>query len=261
MSIDDENVAAIIAGHWRQGSKLDRLPPECRPANLADGYRAQSVLAAAMEQRAIGWKIAATSVKGQAHIGVDGPIAGRLLQDRVVASGASVPMQGNRMRVAECEFVFRLSHDLPPREAAYSREEVAAAVAELRPGLELPDSRFMHFASAGAAQLAADNACAHWMVIGEATACDWRSLDLAAHATRMTVNGRTVTQGSGADVLGHPLDALAWLANAHALRGVGLHAGELVTTGVSGTPSPFQEGDAIVADLGSLGSVACVIGE
>ena len=104
---------------------------------------------------------------------VSAPIPGRLLTSRCLEDGADVPMQGNRMLVAECEFVFRLGQDLPPRETPYTSDEVMAAVASLHPGLELPDSRFADFTAVGAAQLAADNACTHWMVIGAATTVNW----------------------------------------------------------------------------------------
>jgi 2-keto-4-pentenoate hydratase len=255
MSIDHGEAARLIASHWRAGTKLDALPVALRPRSTADGYRAQAALAAALDDTAIGWKLAATAEPGQRHIGVSGPIAGRLFSRRVLAGGGELPMDGNRMRVAECEFVFELGTDLPPREAAYSREEVMAAVAHLRPGLELPDSRFADFAGAGEAQLAADDACAHWMVLGEPTREAWREVDLAAHATRLRINGHEVTTGQGADVLGDPRDALAWLANHHSLFGEGLVAGQVITTGVTGQPSPIREGDSIEADLGPFGVV------
>jgi 2-keto-4-pentenoate hydratase len=93
------------------------------------------------------------------------------------------------------------------------------------------------------------------MVIGPATAADWRSVDLRAHVTRLLVNGHEATQGSGADVLGDPRDALTWLANSHALLGEGLRRGQAVTTGVTGRPCPIRAGDRIEADLGAFGRV------
>ena len=122
-------------------------------------------------------------------------------------------MFGNKMAAAECEFVFKLKSDLAPRKLPYSRDEVLNAVESLHPGLELPDSRFADFAAAGGPQLAADNACTHWMVIGEPTDADWRSVDLSQHKTYLRVDGVIATQGTGADVLGDPRDALTWLAN------------------------------------------------
>jgi 2-keto-4-pentenoate hydratase len=259
MSAAAHAAAAIIAACWSEGRKIDALPEPLRPRTLAEGYQAQAALGAALGDHAVGWKLAATAAPGQRHLRIDSPIPGRLFAQRVLAHGARVPMDGNRMRVAECEFVFRLGRDLPARERAYSRDEVMAAVDALHPGLELPDSRFEDFASAGAAQLAADNACAHWMAIGAPSGADWRAVDLAAHATCLRINGDVVTRGRGADVLGDPRDALTWLANCHALSGEGLRAGQFVTTGVTGAPSPIAEGDRIEADLGLFGTVGVSI--
>jgi 2-keto-4-pentenoate hydratase len=253
------DAAAIIAAHWNAGSKLDALPASCRPGSLLDGYRIQAALEAAMDSEVVGFKIAATASKGQQHSGVRGPIAGRVFAARSLRDGEPCPLLGNRMRVAECEFLFVLGADLPPRDAPYTRDEVAAAVAELRPALELPDSRFADFATAGAAQLAADNACAHFLVVGEPTTVDWRIRDLAAHATGLRVNDAFVGAGHGSDVLGHPLDALAWIASNHAVQGFHLRAGQFVTTGVCGTPWSIAPGDRICADLGDFGCVSTVL--
>ena len=256
-----KQAAALIAQCWRDASKRADLPESVRPLTLDDGYRAQAQLPAAMGDSVIGYKLAATAATGQRHIGVDGPVVGRLLASRVADDGASLAMQGNRMLVAECEFVFKLASDLPPREAPYTRDEVMAAVASLHPGLEMPDSRFADFASAGAAQLAADNACTHWMVIGAATRANWRDVDLAEHPTCLHINGAVVTRGHGKDVLGDPRNALTWLANQFAILGDGLRAGQLITTGVTGQPSAIKNGDQITADLGVFGSVSVRAGK
>jgi 2-keto-4-pentenoate hydratase len=97
------------------------------------------------------------------------------------------------------------------------------------------------------------------MAIGAPSDADWRALDLAAHATCLRINAEVVTRGHGADVLGDPRAALTWLANRHALIGEGLRAGQFVTTGVTGAPSPICEGDRIEADLGVFGTVGVSI--
>ncbi|MCP5156418.1 MAG: fumarylacetoacetate hydrolase family protein [Ectothiorhodospiraceae bacterium] len=251
--------ARLLADHWRAGTKLDTLPAALRPGDMAAGYRIQAHLPVAMGETTVGWKIAATAESGQRHIGVDGPVAGRLLASRVREDGSTIALGGNRMLVAECELAFVLGRDLPARSAPYERAEVEAAVVALRPALELPDSRFRDFVAAGPAQLAADDACADWLVLGAATTADWRALDLAAHATALRIDGETVTAGSGADVLGHPLDALTWLVNHAREHAGGLRAGEVVTTGVTGKPMPIGPGMTVEADLGVLGRVRATL--
>ena len=250
-----KRAAAFVWKHWSGGTCFESLPRELSPQTITDGYRIQAAIGDLAGDEMVGWKIAATSEAGQRHIHVDGPIAGRLLGSRVYRSPARFAMGANRMRVAEAEFAFTLADDLPPRETPYTLTEVMGAVATLHPAIELPDSRFEDFTVAGSPALAADVACAHWFVLGEATRADWRSVDLRTHATRLEINGETVTTGRGADALGDPRAALTWLANAHAERGEGLLAGQVITTGVCGKPSPIDDGDRIVADFGLFGQV------
>ena len=129
------------------------------------------------------------------------------------------------------------------------------AVAALHVAIEIPDSRFDDFAAAGAPQLVADFACAEFFVLGPAAPDAWRDVDLASHPVAFRVNGTEVSTGSGANVLGDPRIALAWLANDRAERGEPLRAGEVVTTGTCVIPAPVGPDDELEADFGSLGAV------
>ena len=249
-----QEAGRIILRCWTNGDVIETLPNECRPRTVAEGYAAQRALARASGEAVVGWKIAATSVSGQRHINVDGPIAGRLFARRVHRAPCEVEFGANRMAVAEAEFAFALGSDLPAREDAWSVEEVLAAVAALHPAIELPDSRFTDFTRAGSAQLAADNACAHEFVLGPATDADWRTLDLATQRVSLSIDGRMATAGTGADALGDPRAALAWIANNHAAQGAALRAGDIVTTGVCGKPSAITAGNRVVADFGPVGT-------
>jgi 2-keto-4-pentenoate hydratase len=172
----EEAACALLTRNWRQGTRIDALPPDLRPQDRASGYRIQAWLERFSPHPLFGWKIAATSRAGQAHIGVDGPLAGRLLQERGVPDGGSCPLGDTLMRVAELEFAFRMAVDVAPRGRPWTQDEVMAQVASLHPAIELPDSRFEMFETAGMAQLIADNACAHRFVIGRAADIDWRKL-------------------------------------------------------------------------------------
>ena len=252
--------AELLWRHRTAGSKLDALPPGLRPADADAGHAIQACLSAVSGRAAVGWKIAATSAAGQAHIGVGGPLAGVLLAGHVQADGAVFSLAGNGMRVAEPEFVFMVGRDLPARPQPYTVAEVLAAVSALHTGIEVPDSRYADFVRAGEAQLLADDACAHQFVLGPAASADWRGLDLAHHAVQARVdNGgtqRLARAGSGAAVLGDPRLALAWLVNDLRARGLDLLAGQFVTTGTCMPPLDLQPGDSVLADYGVLGRVA-----
>lgn len=245
----------LLIATWRQGAVIEALPMDGRPQTRAEGYAIQALIERLDGGDVRGWKIAATSAAGQAHIGVDGPLAGRLLASMVYPDGAALPFGQNRMRVAEAEFVFRFGQDMPPRGIGYRQDEVLAAVSALHLGIEIPDSRYADFVTVGAPQLIADNACAHAFVLGPAAPEEWRQLDLAAHRVTGRV-GDLVREGIGANVLGDPRIALAWLVNELSHHGMTLRAGQFVTTGTCLVPMEIAPGDEISADFGSLGSVS-----
>jgi 2-keto-4-pentenoate hydratase len=130
---------------------------------------------------------------------------------------------------------------------------VVEATAALHLGIEVPDSRFEDFSIVGAPQLVADNACTEYFVLGPAAPETWRDMDLAAHPAFLAINGDVVAKGIGANVLGDPRLALAWLANDRVLHGEPLRAGELITTGTCIVPAVIAPGDHVAADFGALG--------
>jgi 2-keto-4-pentenoate hydratase len=237
------------------GRRCDALPENCAPTTRADGYAIQAWIEARSAQPLTAWKIAATSLAGQKHIGVDGPLAGRYIAERIAPPGGSIPFGDNHMKVAEVEFAFRLGADIEPRDAPYTEDEVFTAVASLHPAIEIPDSRYEHFENVGAPHLIADNACAHWLAIGKAADNDWRALDLAAYQPTGRIEGRGEWQGLGANVLGSPRKALTWLVNELSALGITAKAGQYVSTGTCLTPMKIEPGDHVIGDFGALGRV------
>ena len=256
--LDKNQIAAasrVLHDHWRAGTKLANLEAALRPHDRAEAYAVQAAIETYSNDSLFGWKIAATSEAGQKHINVEGPMAGRILRETVIADGGTASMAGNAMRVVEPEFAFRMKADLPPRSAPYTMQEVVDAVATLHPAIEIPDSRFSDFTSAGAAQIIADNACAHLFVLGAATTSNWRALDLVEEKPVVTLRGQQFT-GHGKNVLGGPLIALTWLANELRQLGLTLRADEVVTTGTCHPPLPIASGDIFAVDFGVLGKVS-----
>jgi 2-keto-4-pentenoate hydratase len=250
-----ESASDLLWQHWQQRRRMARLPEAMRPRTREAGYAVQALLERHTAFPLFGWKIAATSKAGQTHIAVDGPMAGRLLRERVRDNGGRIPFAGNHMRVAEAEFAFRMGADLPPRSRPYSADEVLGAVAALHPAIEVPDSRFEDFTVVGAAQLIADNACADYFVLGPPAPAGWQSIDLAAHRVTGRINGGDPREGVGSNVLGDPRKALAWLVNELSTLNVTLTAGQVVTTGTCLVPLAVEAGQHVTADFGTLGAV------
>jgi 2-keto-4-pentenoate hydratase len=259
---DHAHAAARLLWTCREsGTVIDALPPALRPGDTLAGHAIQSALPAVANRSVVGWKIAATSAAGQAHIQVDGPLPGRILESFVYAVGATLSLAGNRMRVVEPEFAFRMGAALPPRVTRYTVDEVRAAVASLHPAFEVPDSRFADFARAGKAQLIADDACCGRFAFGPAAPESWRTCNLASHQVHAAVFAadgqvRYTRDGEGRALLGDPLTALTWLANELSSLGIGLRAGDWASCGTCMVPLEIRPNERVVADYGAFGQIA-----
>jgi len=256
MNQDDKRRAAELLWRTRREERrIDHLPPELRPATLAEGYDIQDAMVAVAAQPVYGWKIAATSAAGQKHIGVTEPLSGRLFKDFVIPDGAHRPAKNMHMRVAEAEFALKMARTLPSRGRDYTTEEVCDAVAGMYLAIEIPDARFQVFDTIGAPAIAADDAFADWFILGREVP-NWRAIDLPNHPVLGRKNGNIVSEGKGANALGDPRLALTWLANHLARRNTPLEAGHVITTGTCLKPVDIGAGDSVVADFGALGTVS-----
>ncbi len=258
-SATESEAARLLVEHWQKGTRIVGLPEAIRPKDRAAGYRIGGAVAEAFGEKIVGWKIAATSTAGQAHINVDGPLGGRLLASRMLEPGGSVTLGTNLMRVAEAEFAFQFARDLPSRSEDYTLAEVMDAVASLHPSIEVPDSRYEDFTAVGAASLIADTACACWLMVGPAFNKDWRALDLAEHDVRAFKNKIEVAVGKGKAALGDPRIALHWLVNEVSRYAGGIKTGDLITTGTCVVPVAIAPGDHITVDYGVLGAMSLSI--
>lgn len=220
---------------------------------LEHAYAIQDALRAALEQRGeqtIGWKLGATSPSGQAVMGLKEPAAGFLLPGRY-ASGAEVPVSGFADLRVEAEVAFRMRTKLvgPGVTAAAALLAVESAV----PALELLD--FMFSGKPSAADFIANS------VIGKAIALGSplvpiQGLDLAREGVVYEHNGEVIGTYTAAEVMGNPLNALAWLANHLAARGLALKPGDVVMSGAISKMVRGKSGDTIRASFASLGTVS-----
>ncbi len=249
-----ERAAELLHTARRNCRPIAELPADCRPMTAAEAYRAQDAFLAQSGDRVAGLKIGATSDRAQAFLATDAPFAGCVLSRDVFDSPATLPAGRFPFRLIEPEFAVRLGRDLPAGDTAYDGATVADAVASLHPAIELVTSGLADWAHQGVLSLIADNGVNGALVLGPACSA-WRDFDLPHHTVALRVNGVPAGEGVGANTLGGPMNALAWLANHRAARGLGLAAGQVITTGVV---TPFVElaaGDEAVADFGSLGTV------
>jgi 2-keto-4-pentenoate hydratase len=256
----EQAAARQLLSAWQTPRQINFIEEAVRPLTRGEGYAVQRALLAASGDKPMGWKIAATSAAGQQHIGVSGPMAGRLLASRCLPDGAGVSMRGNVMRVIEAEFAFCMGSDVTSQGSnPLTVEQVMTQVNDLHLAIEIPNSRYQDFLTAGEAQLIADFACASHMVLGAAITTEWRDVDLAAQVVQVSREGEVIAQGLGANALGDPRVALTWLANELISHGMHLHKGEVVITGTCVVPVSVQEGQTLSAQFPGLGEVCVAI--
>jgi len=252
--------AARIAALFRERRQIDVLPPELYPASLDEAYAIRAayevVDAAGPRGPVAGYKIAITTKVMQELCGIGEPCYGAIFA-REVHHGTARLRAADYCRVAiETEIAVRLGEDLPQ---GGDRDRVAGAVECCMAAIELIEDLRYDYKRLDAPALVAGNAWNAGIVLGPPVA-DWRRLDLAALGGRLTINGREIGRGVGADALGHPLSALAWLANRRAGEGNPLRRGQVVMTGsLVATQYPVA-GDHAVVTIEGLGQAEVVVG-
>jgi 2-oxo-3-hexenedioate decarboxylase/2-keto-4-pentenoate hydratase len=252
------------AGQYLHDQHLARKPFEPLPATLAprtvdEAYAVQESFHTHMAGRqgpVAGYKIALTTPVMQQMVGFHAPLAGAILASTIHRSPVTLCGSDYVRLGVECELAVQLGADLPAAQAPYGREQVAAAVAAVMPAFELVDDRQADYAQLAASVLSliADNAWNAGVVLGSPVS-DWHAMDLAAAHGVMMVNGAVVGEGHGRDVMGHPFEAVAWLANMLAQRGTSLLQGMIVMTGSIVATKFVQAGDAVQLSMQGLGEV------
>lgn len=246
MNGGDDALAGALAEAHATATAFD---PDSYPGvdSIADGYRVQERLVGRLREGRddpVGYKIGFTNERVRADLGVDEPGFGRLLGRTVRDAPATVAADDYVELRVEPELAFRLGADLPSDPSRWRARDAVAAVV---PAVELVDSRTGW--SFDAPLALADNCLDAGIVVGDGSSPD--GLALADEAVTLRVDGDPVDSGVGANVLGHPLAALSWLADAVD----GLPAGTFVTTGSLTEPVPVAAGETATADFASLGTV------
>ena len=257
--MNTEETARYLQSLRMQHERVDALPPELMPPDLATAYQVQALLVSGMCEHwggeTAGYKAALTNTAAQRMLGVPHPVFGRLLSARVHESGVKLPASDYVIRLIEVEIGFRMAADVPAVEGGHDRQSIAEYVGPLYPAVELVEHHFAGIDRFTPESFASDNAINGAWIHG-APLDDWRGLDLAAQPTRLVVNGEERLTGSGGNVLGHPLEVVAWLANELPRYGLALSGGDFVTTGVTtDTIYPAEAGQHLLADFPGIGSV------
>jgi len=216
------HAARMLMDARRTNEPIDDLPEDVRPTTLDEAYFIQDRLS--LVYGAVGgWKVGAPTPVATPMF-APMPLAG------IAASGAELKQTSHRFRGLEAEIAFLMARDLPPRETAYSSDEVVAAIASCHPAIEVLESGLTDPLSATRLSMIADLQMHGGFVYGAAVA-DWQRIDFSTEHVVLAVDGVVRVDRTGSNTSGNLMRLLPWLANVGAWRTGGLKAGQWITTG------------------------------
>ena len=249
--MNDALVKELLAA--REHHRATAPPSEQKALTPAEAYAVQDRLREALVargERVAGWKAGFTNKAAQAAYAMDEPVCAFLLASGVFASRAEVPASRFVSLVVEAEVCFVMKDDLAGPGVTPAR--ALLAVRGAAPALELVDFRYS--GKPVGTDVIADGVYANAIVVG-APMTDVAPLDLALEGLVYELNGTVAATNTAAEVLGNPLNSLAWIANHLGSRGLALRAGDLVMSGSVSRLLPARAGDTVRATFTRLGSV------
>lgn len=259
MATPQDETAAAIAASRLHGGRLAPLPADARPATADDGYALQAAIHARLTAAGlgpvVGWKIGCTTPVMQRMLSIPSPCYGAIFAAGMHRGGADLRHGDYRRPGIECEIAVRLGADLPPKGAPYTGDAVAERVTACMAAIELVDDRYTDYHAVGVATLIADDFFHAGCVLGDEVT-QWRELDLRSLQGRTLINGVERGRGRGGDVMGHPFNAVAWLANALAQHGRHLRRDQIVLSGSVVETQWVDPGDECRVEIDGLGKVS-----
>ena len=260
---DDRNIqraAAYVAQQYEANQPIDIMVQDFVPPTIEAAYAVQSAclnLLAATKGPVGGFKIASTNPATRQRTGVSGPCASGIFARQIYSAPATFNHADYNQFCIECEVGVRLASDLPASGAPYTRSSVGNAIESLSTAFELIDRReSASGSSAFAPDIKSISTLSNAGAVLGVPMRDWHGIDLAACRGTMSINGELVSEGLGSNVMGHPLEALAWLANLKAAQGSELKAGMLILTGTLTSLMPLTAGDTATIAIDGLGEAS-----
>ena len=238
------------------GNKIDIIPVDLRPTNEEEAYLFQDRLHRYLFEKkygkVIGYKIGCTTKVMQEYLGISNPCVGGVYDINVNHIQGNYKFNKFISPGVECEIAVFLDKDLPPENYPYNRISVQEAVSDVMASIEIVDDRWVDYKSIDTLSLISDDFFASGCVLGERIKLD--KLKLPEISGRMLINDKLVGIGSGKDIMGHPLEALAWLANFMSKRGKTLKANQFVSLGSIVETKWVNLGDSVHIEIDGLGS-------
>lgn len=252
-------LAAKIAEGRRSKKPMDFLADASADLSEADAYKVQFAVhdkLAAGGDRFAGWKIALTLPTQYGPLKLSGPVFAGLFQSGLRTSGAVFEKGWPIKSGIEPELVARMGKDAPA--GGYTAETIVPFVANLYCGMELVENRYPDVTKLNGPGRIADDVLQAACVTGTEIK-DWQKLDFATLKGHSELDGKELANGSGSNVMGGAMIALAWLANTLIKHGKYLKAGDIILTG-SVHPPAFLPGPGVAkTEFAGLGSTQITV--
>lgn len=261
-----ETAARHLVEARRTRKLLASLPEATRPATAEEGYEVQKAVIAKWGETVGGWKSGATALPIQQRFGLTEPFFGAIFAQTVMQSPVRAKAAAFEHRekpdkpgiALEVEFAFRVARDIAPKSGSYSEAEVLDAMDAMIPAFEIISPRYHAIPFGTPGQALADCGVNGGIILGKPVT-DWRGIDYPNHKTRHVIDGKTVAEGTGALVLGHPFKSLVWVVNAVTSHGFTIAKGQVLTTGSMSGIVVADQGTHNIADFGALGQVELTV--
>jgi 2-keto-4-pentenoate hydratase len=243
--------AAKVMFDARKGKyQIDAIPLADRPVTLEDAYAVQHRLFDMLGGKRDGWFLGGTNDSPVIPVQYAAPILEGCLQN----SGAQLSAQEFITWEVDVEYGFTLGLNVNPRPDGYTLQEVTQVIATVHPTFDIVNCHFKDFDTVGWPSIIADIGVDGAIIRGPGT-IDWTPEELAELPASLFVNGDLIEIGSGAKIMGNPLNALHWFINHACREGMVLPVGEFVSTGSCTNIFYGKLGDHVTADFGKLGTV------
>lgn len=228
-----EQAALWIDDMHTRLARYEPLPGKLSPSSMEAAYAIQDALVRRMQLRGLrplGRKIALTARTMQEMAGIDHPVGGTIVGTELVRSPARLRAADFGRIGLECEVAVRLGTELKAGSGPFTDADIVKTVDVCAAAFEIVDDRNADYHELDALNLVADNTWNAGMVIGEPQRLeDWSTL--ADASATLVADGETVGEGRGADAMGHPFNAVRFLADELTALGRTLRAGEWILSG------------------------------
>ncbi len=252
VSNTDLQALASKLAEARQSRTLTAAQPFSQLQSVEQAYELQQLATTLYQSPETGYKIGATSEAAQNIIGCEGPFFGPMFERDTFAAGSTNALVPGTVG-GEAEFAFRIERDFPD-QSDLTTHDIVPLIASCHVAIELVGRRTEAEGLPGLLMAISDFGANSAFIPGAAID-NWQSIDLSQVVVNASIDGQLTNTGSGAAVLGNPLNALLWLHRQLHERGLKLRAGEWVSTGTCLGVIEARTGSTVEVEFGGCGTI------